>query len=457
MKKIYIIMIAVLIGLMYSNVSAQPFTSGFENWTVTAPITPTDWFGSKTSISSDSIFQYTSSVHGGTYAVQLKSSTTTHKRFTTQGTPIIAGKTYKIDFWVRGHGEIRTGCYKGAGSAGSTYYTYNNYILLDTLGWKHCSQTILVDTTSAVAQFILSVRNTRADKDYIQVDDVTIDTIATLPPANVSIHDIQYTTAVPAVSPYANQTVSTMGIVTGKCLTGYFIQDGTGEWNGIWVLDAVNTLTVNRGDSVRVTGLVYEDFNQTLLKNISAFEVLATGITEPAAADVTSVTVKDEKFEGVLVKISNAECTDANAGYGMWTVSTTGDLADTCKIHNLLYAFPSPVVGTNYDITGPVYFSYSEFRIEPRDINDVMLTGINENDETSFSIYPNPVSANLLINDIDGIEQINIVNLLGETVATYSVNGNYAGLNVADLQSGIYLVTLLKQNVIAGKAKFIKE
>lgn len=459
MKKIYLILVAALLGMLInSNVSAQAFTSGFESWTTSAPIVPTDWFGSKTNISSDSIAQYTTSVHGGTYAVRLKSSTTSHKRFTTQGTPIIAGKTYKIDFWVRGHGEIRTGCYKGAGSSGTTYYPYNNYILVDTLGWKYCTQSITVDTTSAVAQFILSIRNTKADKDYIQVDDVNIDTVSSTP-STVTIHDIQYTTASPADSPYANQTVTTSGMVTGKYNHGFFIQDGTGPWNGIFVTDSIYVSSLNLGDVVQITGMVYEYYNLTEIKNISVPIVTSSGGTLPTPYAVTSVTVKSEDVEGVLVKITNAACIDANAGYGMWTVTTTGSNADSCKIHNLLYQYPSPVVGTNYDITGPVYYSFSEYRIEPRDAYDVVIhsTGIKENEGSSISIYPNPAEDFLTLSNIEGINQIVITNMLGEAVQAFNVNGDSSTINVAKLQSGIYFVTLMDNNSVKKTRKFVKQ
>ncbi len=456
MKKIYLFVIIAFMGMMINKSSAQSFTSGFESWTSVAPITPTDWFGSKTNFSADSIAKYTTSVHGGTYAIQLKSGTTSHKRLTTQGTPIVAGKTYQISFWVRGHGEIRTGCYKGAGSSGSTYYSYNTYVLVDTLGWKHCTQSITVDTTSAVAQFILSVKSTKADKDHIQVDDVNIDTISSTP-TNVTIHDIQYTTASPADSPYANMTVTTSGMVTGKYQYGYFLQDGTGPWNGIYVLDSVNSGSINLGDVVSLKGLVYEYYNLTELKNITNFSVNSTGGTLPTPYDVTSATVKSENVEGVLVKITNADCLDDNAGYGMWTVNTTGILADTCKIHNLLYQYPTPTIGTNYDITGPVYYSYSEYRIEPRDANDVQIhSGISEVNEQSFGIYPNPVSDVINISNIDGIDQLSISNILGETVASYKVNGANTKINASKLQGGVYFISFIKDNNIAGTRKFVK-
>jgi len=454
MKKIYVILVAAFFGLSINAASAQVFTSGFENWSSSAPIVPTDWYGSKSNISSDSVAQYTTSVHGGTYACKLKSSTTSHKRFTTQGVPIVAGKTYKIDFWVRGHGEIRTGCYKGAGSTGASYYTYNDYIVVNSTDWTKYTQSITVDTTSAVAQFILSVRNTRSDMDFIQVDDLTIDTAtAVVAEADtVSIYDIQYSTSANFASAYDDSTVVTGGVVTAICTQGMFIQSGLGAWNGLYIYSSplIASSGVQEGDSVYVTGKVDEYFQCTELTNITNINIVGSGYSYQPH-DITLLT---EELEGVLVKISNARVI-APPDYGMYPVTATGNIADSVKVHDLCDTTLYLVVNNFYNITGPVHYSFNEYRI--LSINSEQTSSISETEELSFTVYPNPVSATLNINDIEGISQINIVNILGETVATYSVSGNTANLNVSNLQSGIYFVTLLKQNVISGKAKFIKE
>ncbi|NTW32543.1 MAG: T9SS type A sorting domain-containing protein [Bacteroidetes bacterium] len=447
MKKT-LLLFGIAILLSVSAIS-QVFTSGFENWTTTAPIKPTDWVGTKTSLGSDSIFQVTTGAHGGTYACKLQNRTSTHKRFTTQAVAITAGKSYTITFWAKGHGEIRTSYWKGAGSGGDQYGAYNAYIIVNSDTWALQTQTVAVDTTSALAEFILSIRNTNADKDHLQVDDVTISEATT---STVTIHDIQYSTDVTGVSPLAGQVVTTSGIVTGKYHYGYFIQDGTGQWNGIFVLDSVHTVSL--GDSVTLTGSVYEYYTFTELKNITAFTVNSSSNTLPTPLVVTGATFETEGNEGILVKLNDAECVKVNAGYGMWKVD---DGTDSTKIHNLLYAFV-PTLGTHYDITGPTYYSYNEYRIEPRDANDVQIsTGINEFKQAAISVYPNPATSNIYINNISGVNIIKISNILGETIQNINISGNNTDVNVNSLPNGLYFITLLNDNGIVATKKFVKQ
>ena len=63
-------------------------------------------------------------------------------------------------------------------------------------------------------------------------------------------------------SPYDGEIVKTHGFVTGVFSGSYFIQDGEGEWNGVYVYSSNN---VNVGDEIELTGEVIEYFDLTEL------------------------------------------------------------------------------------------------------------------------------------------------------------------------------------------------
>ena len=439
-------------------ISQVVFTSGFETWTSTPPIKPTDWVGVKTSFAADSIIQYTANVHGGTYACKLQDRTTTHKRLTTQALSVTAGTSYAITFWARGHGSIRTGIYDGCSTAYG--FHYNSYIAINSSTWTQQSQTIAADTTFSAAEFILSVKSTFADLDDIQVDDVSISTAVI---NTVSIHDIQYTTTAPYDSPYNNQIINTGGIVTGKYSKGFFMQSGSGAWNGILVFDSAVAVSLNRGDSVALTGMVTEYYNMTEIKNIVSYSVVSTGNAEPIASNVTAATVKNEQYESVLVKTDEVACVVPPNTYGEWQVSEGFTGYDTCTVDDLLFSYNPPscnAVDISYKIKGALYYSYGNFMIEPRDSNDIeIITGINEHgyDYGNISIYPNPVSNNLSINNIEGINIINLSNILGKKIRSTKVSGDNITINVADLPKGVYIISLIDNNRNISISKFIKE
>ena len=144
--------------------------NSFETWTGGKPDC---WFGSKTNFTTANVKQYTVSAHEGTSSCQLIETTDTHKRFTSAVVSVENETTYQIKFWVRGKGDIRTGLFDGRNS-GSGYSPYNIYINVNSTSWTQYTQEITAANTSSVAEFIFSVKNTVADNDHIQIDDVEI-------------------------------------------------------------------------------------------------------------------------------------------------------------------------------------------------------------------------------------------------------------------------------------------
>ncbi len=165
-------------------------------------------------------------------------------------------------------------------------------------------------------------------------------------------------------SPYVGQRVRTRGVVTGVYGAGIFIQDTLGgPWSGIWVHPALN---VNRGDFVVVSGVVAEYYNLTEIDSASLDSVIGHGYpVEPET--LSTGEVSNEMWEGVLVTVQGAVCVALPNSYGEWLVNDgTGDV----MIDDLGYrAYPQ--LDSCYNITGPVYYSYGNYKIEPRDANDV--------------------------------------------------------------------------------------
>ncbi len=456
MKKNYVFIILIVMCFNMNKTSAQVFTSGFESWTTAAPIEPTDWYGTKTSFVADSALQDTTAPHGGMYNIKLISRSTQAKRLTTLPNTIALGTTYTFTFWVKGHGSIRTGIYTG-GSNNITAYKYGSFLQVNSSSWSQKTQTIASDTSSTTAQFILSVRSTVSDLEDLKVDDVQITTAST---PTVSIHDIQYANSAPYASPYNTQIVITGGIVSAKYNNGMFIQSGYGPWSGLYVFDSTHIAAANitMGDSVIITGTVSESQTYTELKTISNVTKVSSGNTLHAAFPVSLVNLYNEELEGVLVSLNNLPCVDTLGLYtnGAWIVYNG---VDSTHIGGLLYKYPTAQIGTNYDITGVVYLvNGAVMRVEPRGAVDVSShAGIYETIKNTISLFPNPATTVLNISNMDGIDQIEILNVLGEKMRTFSSLENSIAINVNNLPKGIYFVSLLHESSLVMMRKFIKE
>ncbi|MCT4646513.1 MAG: hypothetical protein N4A74_16105, partial [Carboxylicivirga sp.] len=157
--------------------------------------------------------------------------------------------------------------------------------------------------------------------------------------SQISIYDIQYTTDAGAdwtyPSPYAGQAVTTEGIVTVANVQGgryYLSAEEGGAWNGIYIYDTSNKPSV--GDKVRLTGTVYEYKGYTEITSVTSFDVLSTSNALPPGAEISSIRVDDEAYEGVLVKVTDCKVTSTYDTYGNWGVDSG---SGQCVIRSGIY------------------------------------------------------------------------------------------------------------------------
>lgn len=191
------------------------------------------------------------------------------------------------------------------------------------------------------------------------------------------IRDIQFTEAETGDSPLVGQTVNISGIITGETyafsgLYGYFIQDASEPWSGVWVYDK-NRHAVE-GDSVSLTGTVAEYNGLTEITSVSSFVVEKEGAfgIEPLVVTTNEVGTS-ESLEGCLITVENVTITNPDLGYGEWQID---DGSGTCVVDNVGYYYFDPTKNEGAaSITGPVYYDYGFYKIRPRLANDIIESG----------------------------------------------------------------------------------
>lgn len=418
--------------------------SNFSSWTNGIP---NGWKGSRTNFDFqapyDSIVEVTTGAVYGTSAVRLINPGTTHVRFSSQATPVTQGQAYEARFWVRGKGDIRFGLYDNDQSNGDFGYTYAPYLTINSATWAMQTQQIVADTNFNTAEFILSFKATDAAQNHLEIDSISICPVTQ---SLTSVYNIQYTTDPNGNSPFANSTVLTGGIVTAIHSTGFFIQSGTGPYSGIFVFN--NTNTPNRGDSVTFSAQVEEYFGMTQLKNVSNFTIVNSG-NNVAPTVVTTAQAGTEAYEGVLVKVEFATCSNANAGFGEWTVWNS---PTSINIDDMIFPY-TPTQGAAYDITGPVYYSFSTYKILPRDANDIVLVsqvGMKESALENIKIYPNPASEFVMIeNTLQSDATVIIYDMRGAVVKQLELTSASEKISVSDLTCGMYHISVLSNQGLA--------
>ncbi|MGH7493212.1 MAG: T9SS type A sorting domain-containing protein [bacterium] len=265
----------------------------------------------------------------------------------------------------------------------------------------------------------------------------------------LTIFDVQYTPFANGNSGYNGLAVTVEGVATTDSADFgyYYIQNGRDPWNGIWINDTQTN--VKLGDRVRVTGTVQENFNVTRLGNVSNATVLGSGNAVPEPIIVTTGELRTgttaEQYEGMLVRILGARVTnpfpDGASNFGEFSINDgSGELRVDDEsggfIGNLdsSYALGDSIVS----ITGIHYFSFSNYKLLPRNNNDVVRfsVGVEErpgNLPQIFALdqnYPNPFNPETTIRyqlAQKGQVTITIFNMLGQKVKTLVDENKPAG------------------------------
>ncbi|MBN2565540.1 MAG: endonuclease, partial [Candidatus Eisenbacteria bacterium] len=195
-------------------------------------------------------------------------------------------------------------------------------------------------------------------------------------PYTVTISEIQGGVS---TSPYAGYAVMTHGVVTGVFGAYFTLQEGPGAWNGLW---ARGLAAPALGDSVTIRGTVREDDgantgNTMIVGATVVSSQVSAAPPEPVAIQTVAISMED--YEGVLVSVTDAVCTNPTLSSGEWEIN---DGTGAGRVDDFGYAF-EPTAGTAYDVTAPVIHRDGTSKLEPRDGSDVVWAG----DSTAPAIY----------------------------------------------------------------------
>jgi hypothetical protein len=175
--------------------------------------------------------------------------------------------------------------------------------------------------------------------------------------------------------------VNVEGIVTterGLYNSGTFvIQSAAGFWNGVHCFDNLSTVSVQRGDLVRVSGTVEEFFEKTevTLFGQADVQILSSGNALPGpnvlgAGTFTTGTATGELWEGCYVRVQNVAVTNTTLGFGEWQIT---DGTGSCRVDDDAFYNYAPTLGDSLvAVQGIVEYAFSDRKIEPRDDGDII-------------------------------------------------------------------------------------
>ncbi len=277
-----------------------------------------------------------------------------------------------------------------------------------------------------------------------------------------NIRDLQYSVAANGATIWNGDSlvgINVKGIVTANNLISgttslLTIQDGTGPNSAVFIQRSTGdgTNSWNVGDSVEITrATVRESFNVTTLNSILG-TVLATGKPLPPFEMNLSIdsfalnrVAYCRPYEAVLMKWDSmvvfSKNADAPSNFGEFSFAKTTSSSNSLRVDDMSDALRNlnnklqVGMAMNY-IQGPMYYSFGNFKLTPRNLADIdlshldtlapviVLKGNNPDTVKLGTAYAD--SGAVAIDNIDGDISANIVktgtvntNALGTYTLTY--------------------------------------
>lgn len=412
----------------------------FENWTDGKPDC---WFGAKTNIAASGVVQYTENPQSGSSAVQLINADGTHKRFTSQATSVENGQGYKVTFWLKGKGDIRTGLFDEREDAYG--YFYNEYIVVNSDTWSEYSQVILAENTSDVAEFIFSLRNSDEAMGHIQLDNVSVEIIS------------NEATQVSNLLALRGGETGMRYQLTGEAILTYqqnfrnqkYIQDNSAAIV-IDDIDGIISTTYAIGDGITgITG--------TLTSNSGMLQFVPTEDPGSATSNGNAITPEVRTLESLtandqakLVRIENVSFANATGNFATSTnynlTSANGNGVFRTSFFDADYiGTPVPTQAQNLTVLVNQYLATIQFTA--RSLADFEIyTSVPLIDLAGVSIYPNPFRDHIRLTNLEQIEKVRLVNSSGQVMAEYESLGGDLEIGTSTVKSGLYFIQLIDKD-----------
>ena len=204
------------------------------------------------------------------------------------------------------------------------------------------------------------------------------------------------------------------------------------QWTNNWLTDATRSVVYNNWSK-------FIDFKKNLPVFNGDYTISPDGNNFKQRIYVFDNTIASTELKNVVIL----------ANFSVDALDVTPNFPYTGTWYNLMDNSPLTVTSTSAVINIPS----GGFRIYGN--QPAILKNENFNFDTSFIVYPNPVNDAFAVSI--NSKKIEIYNIAGQLVKTFTNKFSDESLSVSDLQKGVYLVKVIDNNNNQATKKFIKQ
>jgi len=191
----------------------------------------------------------------------------------------------------------------------------------------------------------------------------------------------------------------------------------------------------NTGNDTAYNVFIMDTIDSDL--DMNTFHVLST--SHPMDVDIYPGNAVKFSFNNIMLPDSGANQSASN-GFVSYSINQEANLANGTVINN----------------TANIYFDFNPAVVTNTTVNTIdtdlpVSVGEESSDETSFTIYPNPATAELTINFGKAASYaVQLCNMLGEVLEQTQINSASLSLNISSYTKGIYFITVTDDPAISG-------
>ena len=293
-------------------------------------------------------------------------------------------------------------------------------VIISAVATETNNVTFTATPNADCASYKILVASTGAVESYATQNSTTVEAvIATNGDEYSGVQDLAYT-GLEANTAYTIYVLATANDQTTVVSTTNFtsaVTGGTGTANVVFTVDNVTTYSA--------------DLSFTINDQTSYYYYLVESVDTLALYGYTTT----DDIRTLLETYGTKSYTDLAGAYG----DTDSPLTNNTEFIVCAFAYnQNDVLGT---FTAPIHFITGQG----------VITGLNDVDAISSSVYPNPAKDNVNIAAKSKIERVEMFNMMGQKVSEKSVNSMFTSVNVANLNAGTYVVKVYTAAGVATK------